>query len=93
MIHQFIHDEKFTNVQRAQSGLTKIFTEAKKSRSFYRVMRNDEALGVLLPNDLWMSLIEDLEALSSPRYLKRIADARAETELMSMAEVTAKLDL
>lgn len=75
---QLINDEKFTNIQRAQAGLTKLFLEAKKSLSFYRVMKNDEPLGVLIPEEIWQSWTEDIEALSSPRFRQRIAKARSE---------------
>ena len=78
MIQQLINDQRFTNIQTAQSGLTKLFTAAEKTNCFYTVLRNDEQLGVLLPKKMWMSLIEDLEAMSSPDYRARIAAARKE---------------
>lgn len=83
MIQQLINDERFTNIQRAQAGLTKIFLSAKKQSSFYRVMKNDEPLGVLVPENLWRSLTEDLEALSSPMYRARLAKARSSTRVAS----------
>ena len=78
MIQQLINDQRFTNIQSAQSGLTKLFMAAEKTNSFYTVLRNDEQLGVLLPRKMWFSLIEDLEAMSSPDYRARIAAARKE---------------
>lgn len=78
MIQQLINDERFTNIQRAQAGLTKLFLIAKKQSSFYRVMKNDEPLGVLVPEILWRSFTEDLEALSSPTYRARIIQARSD---------------
>ena len=71
-----IADEKFTNIQRAQAGLTRLFEEARKSMSFYRVMKNDTPLGVLIPNNFWQTFVEDMEALSSTAYLERIAKSR-----------------
>lgn len=76
MIHQLVNDEKFTNIQRAQAGLTSLFINAEKTKSFYTVLRNDEQLGVLLPRKIWLGLVEDLEAMSSLNYRKRIADSR-----------------
>lgn len=76
MIHQLINDQRFTNVQRAQSGLTKLFLAAEKHNAFYTVLRNDQELGVLLPKKMWLSLVEDLEAMSSPNYRRRIAESR-----------------
>ena len=68
MVKQLIRDEKFTNIQKAQAGLTRLFRSAAKTGSFYRVLKNDEPLGVLIPNPLWEDLIEDLEAMSSPNF-------------------------
>lgn len=81
MIQQLINDQRFTNIQTAQSGLTKLFMAAEKTNSFYTVLRNDEQLGVLLPKKMWLSLMEDLEAMSSPNYRARIAAARKEKRI------------
>lgn len=75
---QLINDEKFTNIQKAQAGLTRLFLEAKNSLSFYRVMKNDVPLGVLVPEEMWQSWTEDIEALSSPKFRQKIAKARSE---------------
>ncbi len=88
---QLIRDEKFTNIQRAQAGLTRLFEEAKKTASFYRVMKNDQPLGVLIPNDMWEDLVEDFEAMSSPNYLQKIAAARRSKKTYSMDEVKKML--
>lgn len=93
MVKQLINDEKFTNIQRAQAGLTKLFLDAQKTGSFYRVLRNDQPLGVLIPEEIWTSLVEDLEALSSPAYIKRIAQARKDTKRIPAAKVKKDLDL
>lgn len=92
-MRQLIADEKFTNIQRAQAGLTKLFEAARKSMSFYRVMRNDKPLGVLVPQDLWESYLEDLEALSSPHYLAKIAKSRRQKKRSTMAQVKKELGL
>ncbi len=84
---QLIADEKFTNIQRAQAGLTRLFEEARKSMSFYRVMKNDRPLGVLIPNDMWEDFVEDMEALSSPAYLARIAKSRKEKGGFTMEQI------
>ncbi len=93
MIKQLIRDERFTNIQRAQAGLTRLFEEAKKNATFYRVLKNDEPLGVLVPNDMWEDLIEDLEALFSPRYLARIQKSRNSKKQYSMEYVKKKFGL
>ena len=76
MIQQLINDQKFTNIQNAQAGLTRLFEDADKSLSFYTVMKNDKPMGALVPRRMWECLLEDLEALSSPNYRKRIAQSR-----------------
>ena len=92
-MRQLIADEKFTNIQRAQAGLTRLFEEARKSMSFFRVMKNDKPLGVLVPNEMWEDFIEDLEALSSPAYLARIAKARRQKGGMTMEQLKKKYNL
>lgn len=86
-------NEDFTSIQKAQAGLTKVFKKAEKDGKFVRVMRNNEPVGVLIPNNVWESYLEDLEALSSPNYLKRIAKSRADTKTYSMQEVKKELGL
>ncbi|OGG15521.1 hypothetical protein A3D77_06790 [Candidatus Gottesmanbacteria bacterium RIFCSPHIGHO2_02_FULL_39_11] len=76
MIQQLINDEKFTNIQKAQAGLTRLLANAEKSSSFYTVLKNDKPLGTLVPRKMWESLLEDLEALSSPYYRAFIAQSR-----------------
>ncbi len=93
MIQQLINDEKFTNIQKAQAGLTRLFMRAESSSSFYRVLKNDKSLGVLVPEKMWLSLIEDLEALSSPAYRRRIKKARKEKKRISMSEIKKRLKL
>lgn len=93
MIQQLINDEKFTNVQKAQAGLTKLFQKADKSGTFYRVLKNDVPLGVLIPNSTWESLTEDFEALSSPNYLRQIAAARKSKTRYTLEEVKKHLGL
>lgn len=91
MIQQLIRDEKFTNIQNAQAGLTRLFKKAQSTMSFYRVMKNDKPLGVLIPNTLWEDLIEDMEALSSPRYIARIAKARKQKGGKSLEQIAKEL--
>lgn len=93
MIQQLINDERFTNIQKAQAGLTKLFQKASKSGTFYRVLKNDQPLGVLIPNSTWESLTEDLEAMSSPNYLKRIAAARKSKKHFTLDQVKHELGI
>ncbi|MEK7163779.1 MAG: type II toxin-antitoxin system Phd/YefM family antitoxin [Patescibacteria group bacterium] len=76
MIQQLINDQKFINVQGAQAGLTRLFADADRTGTFYTVLKNDQPLGVLLSKRRWESLTEDLEAMSSSNYKRRIAESR-----------------
>lgn len=87
MTQQLINYEKFTNIQNAQAGLTRLFVDAEKTSSFYRVLKNDQSLGVLVPDKIWRSIIEDLEALSSPNFRSRIVKARREKKVYSNFQV------
>jgi PHD/YefM family antitoxin component YafN of YafNO toxin-antitoxin module len=90
---QLINDEKFTNIQKAQAGLTKLFLEAKKSLSFYRVMKNDTPLGVLVPEEIWQSWTEDIEALSFPKFRQKIAKARNEKKRISADKIRRTVNM
>ncbi|PIU37452.1 hypothetical protein COS77_00470 [Candidatus Roizmanbacteria bacterium CG06_land_8_20_14_3_00_34_14] len=93
MIQQLINDEKFTNIQTAQAGLTRLFLDAQKTGTFYRVLKNDQPLGVLLPNDRWQSIVEDLEALSSPSYKIKITKARKEKNTIKSSVIKKQLGI
>jgi len=86
MNSQLITQEDFASVQEAQAGITKLFKSASKKQKFVRIIRNQEPLGVLIPNNVWDSLLEDLEASLSLRYRKDIAEARKEKKLISSEE-------
>lgn len=93
MIHQLINDEKFTNIQNAQAGLTRLFLEAQEKSAFYRVLKNDRPLGVIIPETMWQDLTEDLEALSSHAFRQKITRARKEKKRVSLAQVKKALSL
>lgn len=90
---QLISNEDFTSVQKVQAGVTKILKKAEKDGKFVRVMRNNEPVGVLVPNRVWESFLEDLEAMSSESYLKRIAKSRADKKTYTMEEVKKRLGI
>lgn len=91
MTRQLITDEAFTSIQEAQAGLARLFEKAARRGGFYRVLRNNRSLGVLIPDRIWESLIEDFEALSSPGYLKTIEKARKSRRRYTSKEVKKKL--
>lgn len=93
MSPQLITMEDFASVQEAQAGITKLFAKAENKGKFIRVMRNQKPLGVLIPNKLWEDLLEDLEALSSPNYLRSIEESRKDKKIYSSDEVKGLLGI
>lgn len=93
MARQLIGREKFTSIQEAQGGLTKLLKKAEKDNTFYRVLRNNKSVGVLMPNKTWEGFLEDLEALSSKSYLESIGKARKEKKKYSSAEIKKELGI
>jgi len=93
MVAQLLAKEKFTSVQVAQAGITRLFQSANEQGVFYRVLRNNEPLGVLVPNDFWDELLEDLEALSSPTLDKDLLEALDYDKTYTSQEVKNSLGL
>lgn len=93
MPRQLIKAERFTSIQEAQAGLSRLLERADRERSFYRVLRNNKPIGILLSNKTWDSLLEDIEALSSPRYLNSIDAARRERKTYSSRTVKRLLKI
>ena len=84
---QLITQEDFASVQEAQAGITKLFKKAANKGKFIRILRNQKPLGVLIPNNVWESLLEDFEASMSKTYKKDIAEARRSKKRYSSEEV------
>lgn len=93
MVKQLIAQESFASVQEAQAGITKLFKKAAEEKKFYRVMRNQEPLGVLIPNEVWEDFIEDMEAASSQNFKKEIAKSRASKKRYSSEDIKRELGL
>jgi len=87
MNSQLITQEDFASVQEAQAGITKLFKKAEKKGNFVRIIRNQEPLGILIPNSVWDSLLEDFEASLSSKYKKDIAESRISKKRYSSDEV------
>lgn len=83
---QLITQEDFASVQEAQAGITKLFKKASNKGKFIRIMRNQKPLGVLIPNNVWESLLEDFEASLSQRYRRDIAESRKSKKYISSNE-------
>lgn len=70
--------QQIISTRHFQSKFAKIVKEAEKKDNYYNVVKNGESLGIFMPRRAWESFLEDLEALSSKSYLKKIKEARAE---------------
>lgn len=69
--------------------------ELQKSPSRYlkgltRILRGKETLGYFITGAVFDDLIEDMEAMSSPNYLKSIMKARQSKKLTSLFDVAKK---
>lgn len=87
--------QKIISTRNFQSQFAKMLKNAEHHGIYYNVVKNGESVGVFLPIHFWESLLEDMEGLSSPRYLKSIREARAEFERgesVSFEEAFADVD-
>lgn len=87
---QLLTAQKIISTKEFQSQFAAAVKKAKENGNYYNVVRNSKSVGVFLPIGIWESLLEDLEALSSPRYLKQIAESREQHrrgETLSIDEV------
>ncbi len=66
---------------------------SKSLRGITRILRGSKTFGYFLDEAALDNLIEDLEALSSPAYLKRIAQARRSKRHYSLADVKQRYGL
>lgn len=85
--------EEFASIQEVQAGTSKLLARAGARGAFIRVLKNSKPVGVLMPNATFESLMEDLLALSSPRYLANIHAARKERKRYSARQVKRMLGL
>ncbi|MBI4239473.1 type II toxin-antitoxin system Phd/YefM family antitoxin [Candidatus Uhrbacteria bacterium] len=90
---KFNYNEEFANIQEVQAGTSKLLDRAAKRGTYIRVIKNSKPIGVLMPNETFERLTEDLLALSSPPYLQAIAQARKEKKRYSSKQVKKMLGL
>ncbi len=90
---QIISQQDFTSIQEAQAGLNNLFTKATKNKTFYTLMKNNSPLGVMIPKNVWEELLEDIEALSSNTYKKKIKASRASTQHYSLDDIKRECNI
>ncbi len=93
IFHRFNRDEDFTSIQEVQAGVTRLLDRANRSGTYYRVLKNNKPVGVLLSNDAWEDFLEDMEALASQQYKKTIAVARKQKKRYTIEQVKKHLGL
>ncbi len=86
---QLLTSQKTISTREFQSHFADAVKTARESGNYYNVVRNGESMGIFLPTELWDSLMEDFEALTSPKYLKAIEESYEDIKagrLVSMEE-------
>lgn len=66
-MRQLIADEEFISIQEAQAGLTKVIRKAERKGKILRVMRNNESVGMLIPNKIFLKFVKLYEKLSQAK--------------------------
>ncbi len=80
MSQVLLQAQKIISTRNFQSQFAKMIKNAEKQGIYYNVVKNGESIGVFLPVHFWESLLEDMEALSSPGYIKDIAESRRQID-------------
>lgn len=81
---KLLKDEGVVNIKELQKSPSRHLT------GITRILRGKSTLGYFFSEDTFSDLIEDLEAISNPRYLKSIMRARKNKKLMPLSQVKKK---
>lgn len=65
-------NQKFVSVADLQAGSARLLSLAEKSRSFYKVMKNNKPIGTLVPENVWNNLVSQLKLLSSNKVINEV---------------------
>jgi PHD/YefM family antitoxin component YafN of YafNO toxin-antitoxin module len=90
---QLLSAQKIISTRQFQSQFAAMVKRAAKDKNYYSVVRNGNSVGVFVPQQMWESLIEDMEALSSPRYLADIAEAREQIKRGEILDIDEVFDV
>jgi PHD/YefM family antitoxin component YafN of YafNO toxin-antitoxin module len=90
---QLLKSQKIISTKHFQSQFASVAREAAKNKKFYNIVRNSESIGVFLPKRIWESLLEDIEALNSPKYLKAIAESTAQADKGELLDIDEAFDV
>ena len=78
---KLLKNEGVVNIKELQKS------PSRHLRGVTRILRGKTTLGYFFANEAFDDLIEDLEAVSSPNYLKSITRARQSKKLTSLSQV------
>ena len=93
MVAQLLSKERFVSIREAQAGLSNVLAEATKNNTYYRVLRNNKPVGVLIPQRIWEDLLEDIEAAASKNFQNQLAKSQQSTERIPLEQVAKELNL
>ena len=77
---ELLTNQKYVSVAELQAGSAKLLALAEKSRSHYKVMKNNKPVGTLVPENVWAAMITQLRLLSSKDIIAKIKKASKEKE-------------
>ena len=92
---QLLKAQKIISTREFQSKFAAMLKKAKENGCYYNVVKHSTSVGIFMPTDMWENLLEDFEALQSPRYLASIRESREQVrrgELVDIEEVFRHLN-
>ena len=81
---KLLKHESIVNIKELQKS------PSRHLRGITRVLRGKTTLGYFFAENIFSDLIEDMEAMSSPNYLKSIMKARRSKKLTTLSQVKKK---
>ena len=81
---KLLKNESIINIKELQKS------PSRHLQGVTRILRGKATLGYFFAEDVFSDLIEDMEAMSSPNYLKSIMKARQNKKLTSLSQVEKK---
>ncbi|MBU0627407.1 hypothetical protein KKG31_07590 [Patescibacteria group bacterium] len=82
---QLTKNNSFVSIREVQTSPTRALN------GFKILLNNGKMQGVYIPQEMLDNYMEDLEAMSSPSYIKLIKEARKETKHIPAKKVWEKL--
>jgi len=89
-IARVLRKENFVSIRDLQKSPTKSLTSTEWMKF---IINNWKPMGVYIDYSDWEELFEDLEALKSEKYLKKIEESRKDKNIYSREDVIKKFNL